>query len=282
MFKKVVLATVAICFGINSLIGASGENPTKETQVKIVTTEGTIKIKLYNETPLHRDNFIKLANSHFYDSTLFHRIINEFMIQGGDPDSKNAAPSVQLGNGGTGYTIPAEIMPSVGYHKKGALAAARLGDDINPKKESSGCQFYIVHGKTFSNEDLTSMEQRMLQMTKQQLFSAYISKPENAAIRTKFISCQQNQQTDSLMALSKIIEPIIDAEAAKLPAFKYSEEQRKMYSTIGGTPHLDGGYTVFGEVVEGLDIVDKIATSPTLPGDRPQQDIRILKMSIEK
>ncbi|MBI2271564.1 MAG: peptidylprolyl isomerase [Bacteroidetes bacterium] len=281
MYRKAILIHVFAFMGLISILYAGG-NETKETQVQIVTTEGIIKIKLYNDTPLHRDNFVKLVNSHFYDSTIFHRVINQFMIQGGDPDSKKAAPGVMLGNGSTGYTIPAEIMPDKHYHKKGALAAARMGDDVNPNKESSGCQFYIVQGRNFNVEDLNSMEQRMLNNQKQEAFSRLMNKPENANLRTKFTAFQQSQQTDSLMAISKLIEPMVLAEVTKMPQFKFSEEQRKIYSTVGGTPHLDGGYTVFGEVVEGLDLVDKIAAAKTLPGDRPEKDIRILKMSIEK
>jgi peptidylprolyl isomerase len=284
MCKKAVFICLLLCISLVKpiYIYAGGDGGAKQTRIQIVTTEGIIKIKLYNETPLHRDNFIKLVNSHFYDSTLFHRVINEFMIQGGDPESKKAGPGVQLGNGGTGYTIPAEIMADKCYHKKGALAAARLGDDINPNKESSGCQFYIVHGKKFSDNDLNSFEQRMVMMQKQEAFGQLINKPENSQLKTKFVAFQQQQQTDSLMALTKIIEPLILAEVSKKTPFKYSEEQRKTYTTVGGTPHLDGGYTVFGEVIQGLDIIDKIAAMPTLPGDRPQKDIRILKMTIEK
>lgn len=281
MYRKAILIHVFAFIGLLNTAYAGG-NETKETHIQIVTTEGVIKIKLYNDTPLHRDNFVKLVSNHFYDSTIFHRVINQFMIQGGDPDSKKAAPGVMLGNGTTGYTIPAEIMPDKHYHKKGALAAARMGDEVNPNKESSGCQFYIVQGRNFSAEDLNTMEQRMLNNQKQEAFSRLMNKPENAGIRTRFTTFQQSQQTDSLMAISKLIEPMVLAEVSKMPQFKFSEEQRKIYSTVGGTPHLDGGYTVFGEVVEGLDLVDKIATVKTLPGDRPEKDIRILKMSIEK
>lgn len=282
MLKKTAFISflVAMLFVLTANAGNDGK--AKETKVKIVTTEGLITVKLYNETPAHRDNFIKLVNNHFYDSTLFHRVIREFMIQGGDPESKRADSIIQLGNGGTGYTIPAEIMPDKLYHKKGALAAARLGDDINPNKESSGCQFYIVQGKKCTDADLSSFEQRMVMVQKQEAFGKLINRPENAALKAKLIGFQQQQQTDSLTALAKVIEPLVMIEIAGKSAFKYTEEQRKMYSTIGGTPHLDGGYTVFGEVIEGLDIVDKIATTSTMPGDRPRKDIRVLKMTIEK
>lgn len=198
---------------------------TKETIILMSTTLGDIKLKLYNETPKHRDNFIKLVNEHYYDSTLFHRVIQGFMIQGGDPNSRKAAPGVMLGNGETGYTIPAEFNPML-FHKKGVLAAARQGDEVNPKKESSGCQFYIVQGKPCTNADLDNYESRM---------------------KTKF-----------------------------------TPEQRKAYTTIGGTPHLDGNYTVYGEVIEGLDVVDKIAATPVDQMTRPVKDVRIIKAVIVK
>ena len=182
------------------------------------TTLGVVKFKLYNETPQHRDNFLKLVNQKFYDSLLFHRVIKDFMIQGGDPESKNAKPGVMLGNGDVGYRVPAEFNSNL-FHKKGALAAAR---DNNPEKASSGCQFYIVHGKKFTDDDLNRME-------------------------------SQTKRT--------------------LPA-----EQREFYKTIGGTPHLDMGYTVYGEVIEGLDVIDKIAAVKTAPGDRPVEDVRITYM----
>ncbi len=189
----------------------------KERTALISTQYGDIKVKLYNETPQHRDNFVKLVEQGFYDGTLFHRIIKEFMIQGGDPNSKNAQPGAMLGNGGPGYTIPAEILPGV-IHKKGALSAARLGDQMNPKRESSGSQFYVVQGKKWTDDELNMFTQRGLKLT---------------------------------------------------------PEQREIYKTIGGTPHLDGAYTVFGEVVEGLDVLDKIAATPTGQADRPIEDIKM-------
>ena len=282
MLKKLIYLCLSAGTCLITPIYAGGDGSQKETKVKIVTTEGILKVKLYNDTPLHRDNFIKLVNNRFFDSTLFHRVINQFMIQGGDPDSKKALPGVVLGNGATGYTIPAEIIPEKHYHKKGSLAAARMGDDVNPNKESSGCQFYIVQGQVFPGDGLTTIEQRMINMQRQEAFGKFISKPENAMLKNKFIDFQQNQQTDSLTVLSKLIEPLILADLAKSPQFKYSDEQRKVYNSLGGTPHLDGGYTVFGEVVEGMDVIDKIAATKTLPGDRPEKDIRVLKMTIEK
>lgn len=250
----------------------------EEVKVLISTTVGDVKIKLYNETPKHRDNFIKLVKEGTYDSTLFHRVIRDFMVQGGDPESKKAGPGVMLGGGNVGYTLPAEINPKL-FHKKGALAAARLPDNMNPKKESSGCQFYIVHGRIFSNPDLTAMEAQINNPIKQKLFGEIINRPENAGLKNRFMQNQQSRNQDSLTKLSQLIEPLVQKEFEKQPHFAYSEEQRKAYTTVGGAPHLDGNYTVYGEVLEGLDVIDKIAITP-VSQERPVQDIRILKMTL--
>src|SRR6185312_1280604 len=225
--------------------------------------------------------FIKLVKEKFYDSTLFHRVIQGFMIQGGDPKSKNAAPSVQLGNGDVGYTIPAEIKPDL-FHKKGALACARTGDDVNPTKASSGCQFYIVQGKVFTDAELNQMQDQMNMGLKQQIFTSIISKPENAALKQRFVMYQQKSNIDSLRALAATIEPQIDSVYNNSPKFAFSDEQRKAYTTIGGTPHLDGNYTVFGEVIQGLNIVDSIAAVKVGTSDRPIQDVRVLSMEVVK
>ena len=207
------------------------KNPTKKkkktemTKVLLKTTMGDIVIALYDETPLHKENFIKLVNEKYYDGVLFHRIIQNFMIQTGDPESKTAKPGQMLGNGGPGYTIPAEFVTGL-YHKRGAVAAARMGDNVNPKKESSGSQFYIVDGRVFNASELN----RVIQMT------------------------------------GKV----------------YSQEQVNAYTTIGGAPHLDGDYTVFGEVVSGMEIVDKIAAQQKDGRDRPLEDIKIISAEIVK
>lgn len=247
---------------------------TTDSIVQISTTLGSIKVKLYNETPIHRDNFLKLVREKTLDSTLFHRVISNFMIQGGDVTSKNATPEAMLGNGDVGYTLPAEIKPAY-FHKKGALAAARQGDNVNPQKASSGCQFYIVQGNKFAPSDLDAMENRHNMQLKQGLFQQIIMRPENDALKNRFVANQQNQNQDTLAVLNKIAEELTNAEAAKLVPFKYSEEQRKVYSEIGGTPHLDGEYTVFGEVIEGLDVIDKIAAVEKGSNDRPKQDLRM-------
>ena len=227
--KKIVL-TYTLCLLLSVTLTAQKKKKdkdavlpkvvNKEHVVLISTSLGDMKVKLYDSTPKHRDNFLKLAQENFYDSLLFHRVIPNFMIQGGDPLSKNAAPGVPLGSGDNGYTIPAEFVDSL-FHKKGALCAARTE---NPEKASSGCQFYIVQGQVLTNEQVTMMEQQR--------------------------------------------------------GIILSEKQKQLYTTVGGSPWLDKGYTVFGEVIEGLDVIDKIAAVKTAPGDRPLQDVYIYKVTI--
>ena len=201
----------------------------RKKDVLIQTTAGDMVIRLSDSTPLHRDNFLRLVKSGYYDSVLFHRVINKFMIQAGDPDSKKAQPNVSLGNGGPGYTVPAEFRTTL-FHRKGVIAAARMGDDVNPQKASSGSQFYIVQGKIFTDSTLDKLE------------------------------------TDRL-------------KGRKIPA-----DQREVYKTIGGTPHLDQNYTVFGEVVKGIEVIDTIAAVETSknPADRPVKDVRIIRATLIK
>lgn len=244
------------------------------TKVLIHTDLGDMKVVLYDETPQHRDNFIKLVKAGTINGTLFHRVIPEFMIQGGDVDSKTAKPGAMLGNGDVGYTIPAEFNPNL-YHKKGALAAARQGDDVNPTKASSGCQFYIVEGKVWTDSTLNMFMAQQNQPIRQKIFMAIINKPENAALKAAFMRNQMAGRMDSLNILSTQIVPQIEAEFAKTPHRTLTDEQRKIYTTVGGAPHLDGGYTVFGEVYEGLDVIDKIAAVPRDANDRPKTDIHL-------
>lgn len=197
----------------------------KGTRVEMVTNYGRIVLLLYDETPLHRDNFIKLATNRVFDGLLFHRVIEKFMIQGGDPTSKGAEPGKMLGDGTLGYNIPAEFRPEL-FHKRGALCAAREGDMVNPKKESSASQFYIVQGRVWNTEELDNLQKRMKR---------------------------------------------------EIPA-----EQRDVYTTLGGTPFLDGEYTVFGEVIEGMEVVDKIAAVKCDKNDRPLEDVRIEKVIVIK
>ncbi len=218
---------LAIIFSCNPKLSNGLRKNDLKKDVEIITDEGIIIVRLSDSTPLHRDNFLKLAKEGYYDSVLFHRVIKNFMIQTGDPESKHAKPGAELGNGGPTYTIPAEFRASL-FHHKGVIAAAREGDDVNPKKASSGSQFYIVEGKKFTDAGLDSFEIRRL-------------------------------------------------HGRKIPA-----NQREIYKTIGGTPHLDQNYTVFGEVIKGLNVVDSISFVRTDTNDRPIKDIRIIKMKLIK
>lgn len=245
-----------------------------EQLVKVSTDHGDMTLKLYNETPLHRDNFIKLAKEGFYNGTIFHRVINGFMIQGGDPESKNPVAGAQYGNGGPGYTIPAEFNDKL-FHKKGALAAARLGGPSNPQKESSGSQFYIVQGQVYTEAQLDQIENQRIEGKTVELIREYLSKEENTAVRDSVMKYQQLRNEEMLNKIIDNIKGELKTEISALDKYRYSMRQRHAYTTVGGTPHLDFDYTVYGEVVEGLGVVDKIAASKTLPGDRPEVDVKM-------
>lgn len=249
-------------------------NQGNETLVRLETTEGNITVKLYDETPKHRDNFIKLAKEGVYDSTLFHRVIKNFMIQAGDPQSKTASDTATLGSGDVGYTLPAEINPKF-FHKRGVLAAARLGDEVNPNRESSGCQFYIVTGRKFSEAQMINMENQMNEARLENIFNELARKHMKEIYKMR-----KANDTEGLLELQDSLEAQARAKVAKEPALKYTKEQISDYTTIGGAPHLDGAYTIFGEVTEGMDIVDKIEKVKTNRGDRPEKDIRILKAEV--
>lgn len=251
------------------------DNGSGEIKVMISTDYGIIKIKLYNETPLHRDNFIKLVKEHYYDSLLFHRVIQNFMIQGGDPDSKNAPPFIELGNGGPGYTIPAEFNPKL-FHKKGVLAAARDGDLENPKQASSGSQFYIVQGRVYTDSELKIQEKRI---TKMKLFNEIVNREENKALLQIYKKHVNTINLDSTKYVNDSINKLVERELPNVKPYTFSEEQMKAYTTIGGTPHLDGSYTVFGEVVEGWEVIDEIAKQSVDKNARPITNIR-MKISI--
>lgn len=231
MIKMKRLALVII-FIAATLSCPAAVSDSAQVHVSISTTMGDIVVALYNETPKHRDNFVKLVNSGYYDGLLFHRVIEDFMIQGGDPDSRSAEPGKLLGKGGPGYTIPAEICFPIRFHKRGALAAAREGDDVNPEMRSSGSQFYIVWGKQLSPSQTDELRESW------------------------------NEQTEG--------------------QFTLPDSVAETYETLGGTPHLDGAYTVFGEVVSGLDVVKKIQGVITDKHDRPKTDVRIIKAQVVK
>lgn len=271
-----ILLIILACSAVACKSGQKKDgNMEKETVLKIETSMGDIKVKLYNETPKHRDNFIKLAKDGTYNGTLFHRVIKDFMVQAGDPESKNAPKGKMLGSGDVGYTVPAEFVYPKYFHKKGALSAARQGDEVNPKKESSGCQFYIVTGKVFNDSTLLNMEQQKNQNKVTEAFNALAQKHMKEIYKMR----KANDQ-DGLYALQDTLFIQAEAEAAKQPDFHFTPEQIKAYTTAGGTPHLDGEYTVFGEVVEGMDIVDKIQQVKTDRSDRPEEDVKIINVSV--
>ena len=250
----------------------------KDYLVTISTKEGDMQLVLYDETIEHKKNFIKLASVGFYDSTAFHRVINEFMIQGGDPNSKGDNSAV-YGTGGPGYTVPAEFNAKY-IHKKGALAAARTGGSGNPEKRSSGSQFYIVHGKKASADELRSQQERSQKGLFFEAVKELLSKPENSTDLDQVVNFQAEGNQEALDSIIAIYTP----EAEEMIAGKYvnyTEEQLEIYSNIGGVPFLDMEYTVYGEVVKGLDVIDKLATvevtgrSNSLPKEKLEMTVKV-------
>lgn len=244
------------------------------TKIELKTSLGDIVIGLYKETPKHHDNFVKLVNEGYYDGVLFHRVINQFMIQTGDGDSKTAKPGQMLGTGDPGYTVEAEFVYPKFFHKRGALAAARTADQVNPERRSSGSQFYIVTGKKYNEQQLMQMEHQMDMMNKQNIFQA-----KAAAYRDELKKLMMAKDTAAVEALRQQLIAETEAEAAKNPV-GFTPEQREAYSTVGGTPHLDNQYTVFGEVLEGMDVVAKIEGAATDRNDRPNEDIKIISAKV--
>ncbi len=252
--------------------------------VLIKTQMGDIKVKLYNETPLHRDNFIKMVKNGVLDHTLFHRVIKNFMIQGGDPDSKEAVTGAALGKGGPGYTLPSEINFPKFFHKRGALAAARQPDKVNPEKRSSGSQFYIVQGERFDDGKLTKIENQQREGRRRNIFNQLLTEYNDS-----LNYLQQNGDQKKLLLMQQKIMAEVQKRYSDQPEFSFPEEVKEIYRTIGGTPHLDGNYTVFGEIIEdktiiesiqslfgkkfGIEVVDAIANSETDSRNRPLKDI---------
>ena len=283
--KKIIIIVMAFALMSSIAIAQKNKNITMENQtaqvtgdalVEIKTSVGDITIRLYGETPKHRDNFLKLVNDGFYNDVLFHRVINKFMIQTGDPESKGAPARKMLGAGGPGYDIDAEIIYPQFFHKRGALAAARQGDEVNPGRRSSGSQFYIVTGKVYNEGQLGQMEKQLQMQQMQTIFNDLASQH-----RDSIMAMRRNRDQAGLQALQDELVKKTEAEAAKNPV-KFTDAQREAYTTVGGTPHLDGTYTVFGEVVEGMDVVAKIETTATAAQDRPKEDIKIISMKVIK
>ena len=265
-----------------SVISCSSKS--SEAIVRIKTTHGNIKIKLYNETPIHRDNFLKLAKEGYFDGTLFHRVIKDFMIQGGDSNSKGAQPGAALGHGGPDYTLPAEFNYPELFHKKGALAAARQDDQQNPEKRSSGSQFYIVHGEVYDDAKLTKVENKIRDAKRRDIFN-HLFMQYNDSLNT----LQQLGEQSGMLNIQNFVMNEVVRIYGEEPEFSIPENIKEVYNTSGGTPHLDGNYTVFGEVIEdknifekigslfgkhyGLEVIDLIAQEKTDGRNRPLNDV---------
>ncbi len=242
-------------------------------KVKIQTMFGDMIVRLYDETPIHRDNFVKLVKEGYYDGTLFHRVIKDFMIQGGDPDSKGAPAGKMLGIGGPDYTLEAEIKEGL-FHKRGALAAARQGDEVNPERRSSGSQFYIVWGQVYNEGQIRQFSRQMKMQKVQDVFAKLASEH-----RDEIMQMRRDRNRAGLQEMQDRLAAEAEKQAAGFAGL--TEEQQKVYTTLGGTPHLDGQYTVFGEVEEGLDVVEMIQSSATGRGDRPVDDIEMRACIVE-
>ncbi len=270
----VIAATALVAGSYNSISAMTTDKEKGDVIVDLNTSMGNIRVLLYGDTPRHLENFVKLVDTGYYDGVLFHRVINDFMVQTGDPTSKNAPKGKMLGMGDPDYKIEAEFVYPKHFHKRGALAAAREGDSVNPEKESSGSQFYIVTGKTFTEGQLDQMDARRIQQQKQNIFNALVM--EN---RDTIMALRRDKNQAALQQLQNKLIAATDSAAAAAPD-TLTEAQRQAYSTVGGTPHLDGSYTVFGEVISGMDVVDKIQKAETDPNDRPLDDISIISAKV--
>lgn len=271
---NIVLLVMVALLSCSNTGKSQNTNSDKRMNVEIKTSLGDIVVSLYNETPKHRDNFIKLVKEGYYDGVLFHRVIKNFMVQTGDGNSKTAKQDYVLGAGDPGYTIDAEIVYPKFFHKRGALAAARTGDEVNPERRSSGSQFYIVTGEKYTTSQLASMEKNLVNMKKNSIFLKLVKER-----RQEIMKMQQQGDSLGLKELEHELVALTEAEYSKDPAV-LTPEQREAYTTVGGTPHLDGSYTVFGEVVKGMDVVDKIQNVKTGRNDRPVEDVRIISMKV--
>lgn len=268
--KRISILLFAAIYTFLTLHGC--KDKTRDYLITIKTEFGDINMVLYDQTPEHKKNFIKLAREGFYDSLLFHRVINGFMIQTGDPDSKNAGSGEKTGQGGPGYTIPPEFVPGL-IHEKGAVAGARQPDHLNPEKRSHGSQFYIVQGKVFTEEELrrTRIDYNKLH----EYFSHLTDRGKYRHVSDKVANLRAENKTDELQELIVSMKDTIEMEYDIELDLPLTGQQLKTYTTIGGAPHLDEGYTVFGKVVEGLDVVDKIASVQTGKDERPAEDVMI-------
>lgn len=268
------MKNIAFIF-VGIILGALGCQKVEKNLVEIHTSYGVIKIRLFDDVPKHKENFIKLAKEGFYDNTSFHRVIKEFVIQGGDPNSKDPNKKNQLGMGGPGYELEPEINTKY-FHKKGMVAAARLSDQVNPERKSSGSQFYIVVGKKTTEQELDQIEIAINNANLQKFSILELKKPEFDWLRKIDFEKLRKENLDSLIKIDQKIYKIIQERYEKQEKkFKFTSEQRKYYTQNEGAPSLDGQYTIFGEVVEGMDVVEKISQVETLENDVPTKEIKI-------
>ncbi|MDE7160972.1 MAG: peptidylprolyl isomerase [Muribaculaceae bacterium] len=240
--------------------------------VELNTTLGPVKIKLYDDTPLHRDNFLKLVGENYYDGVLFHRVIKDFMVQAGDPKSKDAPAGAMLGAGDPGYTIEAEIKYPQHYHKYGALAAARTGDQVNPEKRSSGSQFYIVTGRKYSRPQVESMVRHALEGPRMAEFNRLQTEHRDEIIALR--------RAHDQAGLDSLRDRLVEELNLRIPEPEVPAAMVEEYVRNGGTPSLDGEYTVFGEVLEGMDIIERLQNVATDSNDRPLEDVKILGVKV--
>lgn len=278
ILKYILLFSLFVCLSCSSTVPQEGEKlpAKKEYLISLKTNFGEMKLILFDQTPKHKANFVKLAKEGFFNGTLFHRVMDNFMIQGGDPDSKDASKGARLGNGGPSYKIPAEFVPEL-FHKKGVLAAAREGNG-NPEKRSNGSQFYIVKGKKWTERELNLTTIDWQKMNG--FFMNFIQEEGNEAIKQKYTALQTQNNRDGMMDLMVIykdtLEQIHEVKLGKI----MSEERKNIYMTKGGYPSLDGEYTIFGTVIDGLDVLDKISATKTDQFARPEEDI-IMEVTLE-
>lgn len=273
-----LLAIVPSAFAADNINNNDTSSMNNDDVKVVLTTDlGDITLLLYGDTPAHRDNFVKLVEQGTYEGTLFHRVIKEFMIQGGDPESRTAKPGQSLGSGDVGYTLAKEIVYPKHFHKRGALAAARTGDQVNPERRSSGCQFYIVTGRKFSPDQLAQMEKSLQGKAMQDYFMSLARARHDEIMRLRAAADEAG-----LNALQDELVAATEAHFAANPAAGFTPEQKEAYATVGGAPHLDGDYTVYGEVIDGMDVVDKIEAVATDKGDRPLSDVHIIGARVVK